>query len=39
MASTGVHPKTTNGQPAIGDERVKALWNEGVQLMWQKGYT
>ena len=32
------YPKTTKGQPAIGDERVKALWNEGVQLM-QKGYT
>lgn len=30
--------KTTEGQPVIEDERVKALWTKGFQMM-QKGYT
>ena len=33
-----VYLETTKGQPIIKDERLKVLWNEGVQFM-QKGYT
>jgi hypothetical protein len=31
-------PKTTMGPPEIEDERIKALWTKGVQIM-EKGYT